>query len=130
MRHKLSYEDLTRIALSSQVDLLGIDLVRDINEEDIEKVVGDVIRLEDDLNLVRLICGNCSLFGHENERYLLPMIFHTVHLAFQVEVHRERRDVLYGEGLLRVFTEEYVSEGDDAVFGSDLYLRPHTDTFQ
>ena len=52
MRRKLSHKDLTRIALSSQVDLLGIDLVRNINEEDIEKVVGDVIRLEDDLNLV------------------------------------------------------------------------------
>lgn len=52
MRSEFSYKDLTRIALSSQVDLLGIDLVRDIDEKDIKEVVGDVVRLEDDLDLI------------------------------------------------------------------------------
>ena len=52
MGRELSHKDLSGVALASQVDLLGIDLVRDIDEKDIEEVVGDVVRLEDDLDLI------------------------------------------------------------------------------
>ena len=52
MRRKLSYKDLTRIALSSQVDFLSVNLVGNVNEEHVEEVIRDVIWLEDDLHLV------------------------------------------------------------------------------
>jgi len=45
-------EDLSWVALTSEVDLFGIYLVGNINEENIKEVVGDVVRLENDLHLV------------------------------------------------------------------------------
>ena len=70
------------------------------------------------------------MFRDEDEWNLLPVIFNTVHLAFQVEVHRERGNVFDLEGLLRGFTEKHVAERDDSIFGSDFDFRPHTNAFQ
>lgn len=48
----LSDKDLSRVALTTQVDLLGIDLVWNVNQEHIEEVVADMVRLEDDFNFI------------------------------------------------------------------------------
>ena len=52
MGSEFANEHLPRVALSSKVDLLSIDLIGDVDEEDVEKVVGEVVRLEDDFHFV------------------------------------------------------------------------------
>ena len=52
MRLELSNEHLATVALTPKVDLLGVDLIRDVDQEHVEEVVGDVVWLEDDLDLV------------------------------------------------------------------------------
>ena len=52
MRGILSDEDLSRIALAAQVNLLGVDLVGDIDQKHIKEVVGDMVRLEHNLDFI------------------------------------------------------------------------------
>ena len=47
VRCEFAHKDLAWVALASQVDPLGVDLVRDIDEEHVEEVVTDVVRLKD-----------------------------------------------------------------------------------
>ena len=82
MRGVLPHKDLAWVALPAKIDLFGIDLVGNVDEEHIKEVVRDVIRLEDDLDFVGLVRWNCSLFWDEHERHLLPMVINAVHKAF------------------------------------------------
>ena len=61
MRLELSDEDLTRVALASEVDLLSVDLIRDVDEEDVEEVVRDMVWLEDYLHFILLISWDGTL---------------------------------------------------------------------
>ena len=52
VRSVLTDKDLTRIALASEIDLLSINLVWNVNQEHVEEVVGNVVWLEDNLNFI------------------------------------------------------------------------------
>ena len=78
----LSHKDLAWVALPAKIDLLRIDLVGNVDEENVEEVVGDVIWLEDDLHFVGVICCNRSLFRNKYEGHLFAMVINTVDKAF------------------------------------------------
>ena len=130
VRGILTHEDLACVGLAAQVDLLGVDLVRDIDEEHVEEVIGGVVWLEDDLDLVRLVCRDRSLLRDHHKWNLLAVILHAVHLGLEAEVYRERRNVLDLERLLGGLADKHVAERQDAVFRRDLDLGPDTGTFE
>ena len=96
----LSHEDLSRVGLPTKVDLLCIDLVRNVDQQHVEEVVRDVIWLEYDLNFVRLVRWDGPLLGDHHEGQLLLMVLNTSNKAVKVEVDREGRDILDLERLL------------------------------
>jgi len=67
----LSGEELTAISPSSQVNGFWLDLVWDIDQKYVEIVVGVMIRLEGDIDLVLLLRSNRTLRWHKEERSLL-----------------------------------------------------------
>ena len=82
MRGVLTDKDLAAVGLAAQVNLLGVDLVGNVDQKHVEVVVAHVVRLEDYLHFVGLICRNCSLFGNKDERHLFAIVFNSTNLAF------------------------------------------------
>lgn len=112
---KLAHENLSRVRLAPEVDLLGVDLVGDVDEQDVEEVVGAVVWLEQDLHFVGLVRADRALLRHEHKRHLLAVVLHAVDLGLQSEVDWERRDVLDVERLFRVFADDHVAERQNTV---------------
>ena len=73
----LSGKELSVVSLAPQVDALRIDLVGNVNQENIEVVVGLVVRLESDLDLVMRLRRDRSLRWHEQEGSLFRQIFYS-----------------------------------------------------
>ena len=104
MRCEFTDEDLPSVALASKVYALGVDLVGDVDQKHVEKVVRDVIGLEYNLDLVGLVGLDGSLLGHKDEGDLLPVVLNSVDKAFKVEIDREGGHILDREGLLGSLT--------------------------
>ena len=81
VRGELSHEDLSWVSLPTEVDLLCIDLVRDVDQQDVKEVVGDMVWLEDNLNFVRLVSWDGSLLGDHDEGQLLLIVLNTANKA-------------------------------------------------
>ena len=58
-----------------------------------------VVRLENDLHCVILLCSDCTLGGDYEEWFLLGEVVDTGYLGLQLEVHGEGGDVRNLEGL-------------------------------
>ena len=125
---KLAHEDLARVALPTQVNLLCIDLVGNVDEEHVEEIVGDVVWLENDLNFVGVVGWNRSLLWNKHEGHLFAVVVNAVNEAFQIEVDGEGGHVLDLERLLCRLTDKNVAEGHDTVFGGDFHLWPYAST--
>ena len=130
VRPELSSEHLSAVALSSQVDLLCVDLVGDVDKEDIKEVIGDVVWLEDDLDFVGLLRRDCALLRHQHEWQLLSYVVNTAHKALQVEVDWEGGDVLDLESFLGSLSYKNVCEWNQTVFGGDLDFGSDSCTLQ
>lgn len=79
MRSVLSHENLARVALTAQVDLFRVDLIWNVDQEHVEEVIADMIRLKDDLNFIRLVCCDRSLLRNEDIWNLFAIVFHSMH---------------------------------------------------
>ena len=89
MGRELSHKDLSGVALASQVDLLGIDLIGDVNQQNIEELVVDVIRLEDNLDFEGVVGWDSSLFRNKDEGYLFTIVLNTADQALKVKIDWE-----------------------------------------
>lgn len=101
---------LSGVALASQVDLFRVDLVRNLDKKHLKIVITNLIRLEHNLHL---ICGmrcNSSHRRNQSKGQLLALILNPADQILQREADGEGRNVFYGEGLLRDFAEEDVTE--------------------
>ena len=126
----LTHEDLTRIALSAQVDLFRVDLIWDVDQEHIEEVIADVVRLEDDLHFIGLIGCDRSLLRNEDKWNLLAIVFHSMHEALQVEIDWERRHILNLERLLSCLSSQNITKWHNTILRRDLDLRAHSCTLE
>lgn len=90
MRAEFAHKDLPLVGLAAQVHFLGVNLVRNINEEDVEEVVAGVVRLEDYLDLVGLVCGDSALLRNHDVWNLLLMVLDTMDFGLEAEVDWER----------------------------------------
>ena len=77
MGREFSHKDLSGVALASQVDLFGIDLIGDVNQQNIEELVVDMIRLEDNLDFEGVVGWDSSLFRNKHEGYLFAIVLNT-----------------------------------------------------
>ena len=130
MRSVFTNENLALVRLTAKINLFSIDLVRNVDEEDIKEVITGVIRLEDDLDLIRLVGSNSCLVRDHDIRNLLVVVLYAMHLRLKAEVNRERRDVLNLESLLGDLADNHITEGQNTVFRSDLDLGTHACTLQ
>ena len=89
----LSGKELPGVRPASQVHLLCVDLVWNIDQQYVEVVVGVVVWLEDDLDLVSCLGLDGALRGNEKERPLLREVVYSSHLGYQLEVDREAAHV-------------------------------------
>ena len=126
----LPNENLSSIALTSQIDPLSIDLIWNVDQEHIEEVIRHMVWLENDLHVVRLIGWNSSLTWNEYEWHLLLMILDSLNKAFQVEIDWERGHILNGEGLLSGLSLQDIPKVYETILGCDFDLRSHTNTLQ
>ena len=90
MGSEFTNEYLAWVALTSQVDLLSVDLVWDVDQEHVKEVVGYVVWLEYDLHFVRLVCCDRALLWNKHEWDLLTVILNAADQAFKIEVDGER----------------------------------------
>ena len=130
VRGILTDKDLAAVGLASEVDLLGVNLVRDVDKEHVEVVVAHMVRLEYYLHFVGLIGRNGSLLRDEDERHLLPIVLDTAHLALQVEINWEARDILDRECLLGSLTHDHITEWQDSILRCDFDFRTDTCTLE
>ena len=89
MGREFSHKDLSRVALASQVDLLGINLIGDVNQQNIEELVVDMIRLEDNLDFEGVVGWDSSLFRNKDEGYLFAIVLNTADQALKVKIDWE-----------------------------------------
>jgi len=68
------------MGLSSKVNLFGLDLIWNVNQQHVEEVVACKVRLEKNLDFVSLIGSDRSSLGHKQEGYLLLAILNTENL--------------------------------------------------
>ena len=85
----LPHEDLSSVGLATQVDSLGVDLVRDVDQEYVEEVVRDMVRLEYYLDAVLFISWYGTLTRDEYKWYLFMAILDTFDKGFKIEIDRE-----------------------------------------
>ena len=117
------------VGLTSQVDLLWLDLIGDVDKQHIKIVVINVVGLEEYLDFVggfgRDGCG-CR---DQHEGHGLLFVGTAMHLGLQVEFNWERTHVLDLETLLHSFVHKDVSEGYQTFFRLDGHLGPDSNTF-
>lgn len=130
MGSEFTNEYLAWVALTSQIDLLSVDLVWYVDQEHVEEVIRNVVWLEDDLDFVRLVCCDRALLWNKHEWDLLTVIFNTADLAFKIKVDWEGGHVLNLERLLCRLTNEHVAKRYDSIFRCDFDLRANTGTLQ
>jgi hypothetical protein len=65
---------LAVVALSSEVNSLGIDLIGDINEEDFKELVVDLVRSEYYFDCSSIVSRNSFFSRHEGEGKLLALV--------------------------------------------------------
>lgn len=87
----LVYADrqLPVVGLTSQVDLLGLNLVRDVDEQHIEVLVINVVGLEKNLDFVGGLGGDGCSGRDQHERHCLFLVGAAMHLGQQVEFDGE-----------------------------------------
>ena len=73
----LSGKELSVVSLASQIDALCVNLVGNVNQEDVEVVIGLVVRLESDLDFVVRLSWDSALRWHESEGSLLRQVFYS-----------------------------------------------------
>ena len=107
----LAHENLPSVGLATKVNLLGVDLIGDVDEEDVKEVIASMIRLEDDLDLVGLVGWDGRLLGDHHERHLFAVILHAIDLRLEAEVDWEGRNVFDHESLFSRLAHDHVAEG-------------------
>lgn len=101
-------KELPRVCLASQVNCLRIHLIWDVDKQLVKVVIGVMVRLEDDLDVVDLLGLDGTLRWDEEERSLLRKIIHACHLGNKLEVDWETTDVCDRERLFGSFINQYI----------------------
>jgi len=117
------------VRLSSQVDLLGLNLVRYVHQQHIEKVVAREVWLEHNLDFVGLLRRDCSLLGDQQEWDLLLFVLSASDQRLQLESHCERGNIFNFERFFINFSNKNVSEIKETLLRFDRYFRPDTAAF-
>ena len=87
--NELSNKSLSWVSLTSEIYLLWFNLVRDIDQQYIEVVVWDMIRLEQNLHLIFFVGFDCACTWDHYERHLFLFILNTLYKTDNIEVDWE-----------------------------------------
>ena len=89
-----------------------------------------MVRLEEDLDLILFVSLDRASAGDHHKWDFFLLVFNTFAQANNVEVDRERRDILDGESLFYGLTRDDVSKCNQAIGWIDVDLWLDTCSFQ
>lgn len=130
VRGVLAHKDLAGVALTAQVDFLGVDLVWNVDEEHVEEVVAHVVGLENNFDFVGRVRRYRALLWNEHKWNLLAVVLDAADEAFQIEVDWEGRHVLNLKRLLSRLASNYISKRNETVFRRDLDFWAHASSLE